>query len=97
MAVTHYLRHPVNSEAFEALLGRLPDNIYRAKGIITFADTPSRFMFQYAYKESDFIRIDPQGEVKDVAVFIGEHFSKDWLLAELRGLENMADGFERKE
>lgn len=84
MAVTHYLPHPVNSEAFEALLARLPDNIYRAKGVVTFTDTPSRFLFQYAYKESDFIRIDPQGEVKDVVVFIGEHFSKDWLLGELQ-------------
>lgn len=87
MVVTHYLQNPVNSEAFESLLGRLPDDIYRAKGVVTFTDTPSRFLFQYAYKESDFIRIDPQGTVNDVAVFIGEHFSKEWLLNELRLLE----------
>ncbi|MEV5030465.1 CobW family GTP-binding protein [Paenibacillus sp. LPE1-1-1.1] len=88
MVMTHYWRSPVNSEAFEALLQRLPSNIYRAKGIVTFTDAPSRFLFQYAYKESDFMRIDPQGHVNDVAVFIGEHFSKEWLLRELEQLEN---------
>ncbi|MCA0756750.1 GTP-binding protein [Paenibacillus sp. N4] len=87
MVLTHYWRSPVSSEDFEALLQRLPDQIYRAKGIVTFTDTPSRFLFQYAYKESDFMRIDPQGHVNDVAVFIGEHFSKDWLENELALLE----------
>ncbi|CAM4340070.1 G3E family GTPase [Paenibacillus endophyticus] len=90
MVVTYYWQKPVNSEAFEALLQRLPANIYRAKGIVTFTDAPSRFLFQYAYKESDFMRIDPQGHVNDVAVFIGEHFSKEWLLNELKQLEQEA-------
>ncbi|MNZ99336.1 putative metal chaperone YciC [compost metagenome] len=90
MAVTHYWRNPVSSTAFEALLERLPDSIYRAKGIVTFTDTPSRFLFQYAYRESDFLRIDPQGHVNDVAVFIGEHFSRDWLINELELLERQA-------
>jgi G3E family GTPase len=87
MAYTHYWNSPVNSTEFEALLQRLPDNIYRAKGIVTFTDTPSRFLFQYAYRESDFMRIDPQGHVNDVAVFIGEHFNKEWLQNELALLE----------
>ncbi|NIK78807.1 G3E family GTPase [Paenibacillus castaneae] len=87
MVVTHYWRGPVSSEAFELLLQKLPANIYRAKGIVTFADTRSRFLFQYAFKESDFMRIEPQGHVNDVAVFIGEHFNKDWLLSELELLE----------
>lgn len=81
MAATCYLDKPVNSVAFEKLLRSLPDNIYRAKGIVSFSDMSagSRYLFQYAYRESDFIRIEPQGKVHDVAVFIGEHFSKDWL------------------
>ncbi|WP_424768819.1 CobW family GTP-binding protein [Paenibacillus sp. sgz302251] len=87
MAVTHYWRNPVNSEDFEALLNRLPDNVYRAKGIVTFSDTRSRFLFQYAYRESDLMKIEPQGPVNDVAVFIGERFSKEWLLRELMLVE----------
>lgn len=87
MAYTHYWRQPPHSEQFEAWLDALPENIYRAKGIITFRDVPSRFLFQYAFRESDFMRIDPQGEVHDVAVFIGEHFDASWLKGELERLE----------
>ncbi|MWC30658.1 GTP-binding protein [Paenibacillus sp. MMS18-CY102] len=90
MALTHYLNQPVDSHQFEAFLKSLPDNVYRAKGVVTFRDseTASRFLFQYAYKETDFMRITPQGKVHDVAVFIGEHFSRQDLLQELAKLEN---------
>lgn len=89
MAYTHYFDGPVQSEAFEALLKQLPDSIYRAKGVVSFSDmsSGSRYLFQYAYKESDFIRIDPQGHVNDVAVFIGEHFSKEELLKMIEELQ----------
>ncbi|MCM3631006.1 GTP-binding protein [Paenibacillus glycanilyticus] len=91
MVMTHYMNGAVDSVAFENFLKALPDNVYRAKGIVSFTDTNSRFLFQYAYRETDFIRITPQGEVNDVAVFIGEHFSKDKLLEELLELDNLAD------
>ncbi|QHW35206.1 GTP-binding protein [Paenibacillus rhizovicinus] len=87
MTLTHYFAGAVNSYDFEELLNQLPQNVYRAKGIVTFLDTNSRFLFQFAYRETEFIRITPQGDVHDVAVFIGEHFDKDALLAELAKLE----------
>lgn len=87
MAYTHYWKQSPHSEQFEAWLKQLPENIYRAKGIVTFRDVPSRFLFQYAYRESDFMRIEPQGEVHNVAVFIGEHFDAQWLKQELEKLE----------
>jgi len=87
MSYTHYWKNVIHSEAFEAWLKQLPQNIYRAKGIVTFSDTPSRYLFQFAYRETDFIKITPQGEVLDVAVFIGEHFDKYWLIKELEQLE----------
>ncbi|MBB6637002.1 CobW family GTP-binding protein [Cohnella thailandensis] len=73
---TRYLDFPLDSVLFEQFLKELPDEVYRAKGIVTFTDTPSRFLFQYAYKESDFMRITPQKTVHDVLVFIGEDFSR---------------------
>jgi len=82
-AVTYYFSGPIDSHEFERFLERLPENIYRAKGIVTFADTGSKFLFQYAYRESDFLRITPQKTVFDVAVFIGEGFSRSALTAEL--------------
>lgn len=87
MAYTHYFEQPVNSEEFEAFVKELPRDVYRAKGIVSFNDTPSRFLFQYAYREADFMKITPQGEVPDVAVFIGEHFSAGNLRTGLLRLE----------
>ncbi|MFS0723804.1 CobW family GTP-binding protein [Paenibacillus sp. 1P07SE] len=87
MVYTHYFGGAVDSAAFEALLARLPEEVYRAKGIVTFRDTRSRYMFQFAFRESDFLPIRPQGEVRDVAVFIGEHFAKDRLREELEEIE----------
>jgi len=87
LSLTHYWSGPVDSHAFEAFMAKLPDNIYRAKGVITFSDMKGRFLFQYAYRELDCFRITPQGEVHDVAVFIGEHFSKEELKAGLEQLQ----------
>lgn len=79
MSYTYYFKGPVHSYDFEALISDLPRDIYRAKGILTFSDTASRFLFQYAYRESDFMKINPQGQIPDVVVFIGEHFNKSWI------------------
>ncbi|MBT2293384.1 GTP-binding protein [Paenibacillus albidus] len=87
MAYTHYFKRPVNSEEFEQFVKELPRDVYRAKGIVTFNDTSSRFLFQFAYREADFMKITPQGEVPDVAVFIGEHFSSGELRSKLLQLE----------
>ncbi|WP_246578460.1 CobW family GTP-binding protein [Cohnella xylanilytica] len=84
--VTYYLPGPLDSTAFERFLQELPEGIYRAKGIVTFRDTASRFLFQYAYRESDFLRITPQKTVHDAAVFIGEGFSRSELIGRLEKL-----------
>ncbi|WIM37858.1 GTP-binding protein [Paenibacillus sp. PK4536] len=90
MAYTHYFEHPINSEAFENVIRSLPTEVYRAKGILTFNDTASRFLFQYAYREMDFMKITPQKAVPDVAVFIGEHFDKELIKEQLLALEEQA-------
>jgi G3E family GTPase len=87
MVYTHYFKGPIDSDQFETLVGRLPAEIYRAKGILRFSDTASLFLFQYAYREMDFVKITPKEEVPNVAVFIGEHFSKAQLSADLTALE----------
>ncbi|SET39380.1 GTP-binding protein [Paenibacillus sp. NFR01] len=89
MAYTHYFTHPVDSVQFEQFVKDLPRDVYRAKGIVSFSDTSSRFLFQYAYREADFMKITPQGEVPDVAVFIGEHFSSRQLRNQLLQLEGL--------
>jgi G3E family GTPase len=88
MVYTHYFNKPINSEQFEELVSKLPAEIYRAKGILQFTDTASLFLFQYAYREMDFVKITPKENVPNVAVFIGEHFSKSKLSADLTALEH---------
>ncbi len=83
MALTHELSGAVDSEAFEAFLMALPSDVYRAKGIVTFRDTGGRFLFQFAYRESDFMRLAPDVEARDVVVLIGEHFTKEPLVEQL--------------
>lgn len=87
---THYFTGPVNSVDFEKFIKELPREVYRGKGILHFSDTSSRFMFQYAYREADFMKINPQGNVPDVAVFIGEHFDKTAIAEGLKSLEEQA-------
>lgn len=87
MSFTYYFNGPVNSHDFEAFVAALPREIYRAKGILTFSDTASRFLFQFAYRESDFMKINPQGQLSDVVVFIGEHFSQSSIKEQLVELE----------
>ncbi|MFD2611802.1 CobW family GTP-binding protein [Paenibacillus gansuensis] len=76
LVYTQELDKPVNSESFEAMFENMPEQVYRAKGIVSFTDTSKRYLFQYAYRQLEFTPITPQGKVKDVAVFIGEHFDK---------------------
>lgn len=87
MSYTYYFSHAVNSVEFERFIAGLPRDVYRAKGILTFNDTNSRFLFQYAFRESDFMKITPQGQVPNVVVFIGEHFQKSLLREQLEMLE----------
>ncbi|NGZ75423.1 CobW family GTP-binding protein [Saccharibacillus alkalitolerans] len=88
---THRFARPVDSERFEALIASLPREIYRAKGLLTFSDTASRFLFQYAFRELDFIKVTPQGQLDDMAVFIGEHFSSADLREKLEELETVGE------
>lgn len=97
---TYYFKGPVNSIRFEQFVKELPREVYRAKGILHFSDTASRFLFQYAYRESDYLKITPQGQVPDVAVFIGEHFDQGLIqmaLEELEQLEQQGAAVEQVE
>lgn len=84
---THYFHGPIDSTEFERFIAELPREVYRGKGILRFSDTSSRFLFQYAYRESDFLKVTPQKDVPDVAVFIGEHFDRNWIAQRLEKME----------
>ncbi|MBD0382988.1 GTP-binding protein [Paenibacillus sp. WST5] len=87
MAYTHYFDHPVSIDNFEQMISKLPKEVYRAKGILRLIDDAENItLFQYAYRELEFVKINPQAKVPNVAVFIGENFSKDHLIVQLHNL-----------
>jgi G3E family GTPase len=83
MVYTHYLDRPINSIEFENLIRELPKEVYRAKGILEFVDKSGLFLFQFAFREIELIKITPQAKVPCVVVFIGENFSKEGINAAL--------------
>lgn len=76
MIHSHYFEGPLDRSRIERMIRLLPETVYRAKGIFTEAGTEERMMFQYAYRQLNILRIEPQGRVQDVAVFLGEQFPK---------------------
>lgn len=86
MVCSHYFSEPIDGGRLERVMKDLPAVVYRAKGIFTSSGTGERVMFQYAYRQLELIPIRPQGQVRDVAVFIGEHFSEQALLGQLEGV-----------
>jgi G3E family GTPase len=87
MVVTHYLKKSVNRMDFEQMIYSLPEQVYRGKGILRFTDTPGQFMFQYSFRALNIFRIEPQGKVKDVTVFIGEHMPEKEIKTALQQLD----------
>jgi G3E family GTPase len=82
---TKYLSGPVDRRQFTTAMNELPENVYRAKGIVTFADSGERVMFQFAYRELECIPIRPQKVVPDVIVWIGEHLDVERLERDFEG------------
>ncbi|AJY76236.1 CobW family GTP-binding protein [Paenibacillus beijingensis] len=89
MVYTHYFNKKVGKESFLEMIRQLPKEVYRAKGIVTFSGEVRPVLFQYAFRELDFLAIRPRTEVPNSAVFIGEHFSADQLTLALAALENV--------
>jgi G3E family GTPase len=86
MVYTHYFENPIDHKKFEKLFGQLPKEVYRAKGILQFTNSEDRFLFQYAYREMEIVKLGKQQEVQNVAVFIVEHFDKEQVDKAIREL-----------
>ena len=68
---------PLDRARFERFLGRLPANVLRAKGVVSFADTPWRCVFNYTCGryEMDWIQW-PGAAAGAEAVFIGRDIAR---------------------
>jgi len=86
MVYTHYFHEAIDRERFEQLIRMLPDEVYRAKGILRFIEEDQPYIFQYAYRELDLLKVTPREPLPSVAVFIGENFSKDNMILSINRL-----------
>lgn len=78
---------PFDVDAFQGFLNRLPEGVFRGKGILTLAETPERYVFHLVGRR---FTLDPyQGPPANKLVLIG----RDLEAAELkRELENTLAG-----
>ncbi|QIZ09153.1 GTP-binding protein [Priestia megaterium] len=89
MTYTHRFNGVVDREKFEKLFSKIPTEVYRAKGVVKFAQDQEYYLFQFAYREIEIVKINPQQSVEPVAVFIGEHFDKNQVQRSIQELTNI--------
>lgn len=73
---THYIFGNIYRSRFEQLIKSLPKDVVRAKGVLRFVDDDGTYLFQLAYQKFEIFPIRPRVKVPNVAVFIGQNFSK---------------------
>jgi len=73
---------PVDGEAFERFLKKLPRNVYRAKGYVTFHGRDELISFQHTENQVHLIPFPNHGP-KMMAVFIGEELDQPSIIAQL--------------
>jgi G3E family GTPase len=78
------LEQPLDRQAFEQFLEHLPENIYRAKGFVSFADEPDPFLFQYLPGYAHVKRFPLRDRSLLQGVFIGQNLDKSWLHEQLQ-------------
>ena len=73
----YHSARPLRQEAFERVLGRLPRDVLRAKGIVRFAGRDWRALFNFTCgrHEITWIRLDEAG-TESQAVFIGRDLDR---------------------
>jgi G3E family GTPase len=81
---------PLQQEAFERVLARLPHDVYRAKGIVQFAERAWQCLFNYTCGRTDLSWVKlPEGGAETQAVFIGRDIVRyqDAVLSDLAACE----------
>jgi G3E family GTPase len=75
---------PLSIRKFQNFLdNQLPDNVFRAKGILWFDESPKRHVFHLSGKRFTLDDEDWKGAPKNQLVLIGQHLNHDQLRAQL--------------
>ncbi|MRX73252.1 hypothetical protein GJU40_13980 [Bacillus lacus] len=79
-------RAPVNRTLFEKWFERLPEEVLRAKGVITFKGTPGTYEFQYASGKLSLKRMKEPHQYNPAMIVIGEKLKHDELLTSFHSI-----------
>ncbi|MBW4546713.1 MAG: GTP-binding protein [Symplocastrum torsivum CPER-KK1] len=83
MSVSFISDRPFILEKFQAFIDRLPNNIFRAKGLLWFKESKLRHIFQLSGKRSDFQTSQWQHSPSNQLVFIGRDLKAEQLQEQL--------------
>lgn len=76
---------PLSIRKFQYFLdNQLPENVFRAKGIMWFEESPKRHIFHLCGKRFSIDDEEWKGELKNQLVLIGQNLDHDALLAQLQ-------------
>ena len=71
-----YLKEDIVFDDVDAVLGNIPKNIYRVKGIVKVSDVPNAIFVNYSFGDVSFEEL-PEYEGKSLLIFIGEDIDRN--------------------
>ncbi|WP_309499989.1 GTP-binding protein [Sulfurovum sp.] len=71
-----YLKEDIYFNDIDAVLGNIPDNIYRVKGVIKVKDVPNAIFVNYAFGDVTFEELEDYNG-KSLLIFIGDNIDSD--------------------
>ncbi|MET3504268.1 CobW family GTP-binding protein [Halalkalibacter oceani] len=92
----HYpLKAALNRIRFTEWLKAIPGQLYRAKGFVTFTETPGLFLFNYSYGEPIFERVHATS-FEPVLVFIGDGLDHQQMEEDVLHLQTELDCYKKE-
>lgn len=71
-----YVKADITFNDIDALLGNLPKNIYRLKGVVKMSDVPNPLFLNYAFGDVSYEEL-PQYKGESILIFIGESIDNE--------------------
>ncbi len=85
ISVSFQAEKPLDLAKFQNFLDQMPENVFRAKGILWFTGKPDRYVFHLSGKRLSLDNTEWQGPKKNQLVLIGQNLEREPLLAQLNG------------
>jgi G3E family GTPase len=82
-ALSFQSQRPFGAQRFQDFLERLPDNVYRGKGLLWIAESDKRYVFHLVAKRFSLDEGGREGQTRNKLVLIGRNLDRAQLLSRL--------------